>query len=260
MKFFFRATTIMLLLLTRTPASALAAQITQTDPDRRTQIDETCPQSFKHSLSGLYSISDLNSVDISQPTAHFDALYQQANLAQNELTVLCKSIALNTQTTPLFSGVKSKERAQEKIQKELNGHADQITDLARATIVAKDIPSLVYAFEQLQQQATVVQIKNRFKTPTPSGYRDLKILVKLPKTGIVSEVQFHLAEIADIKNGQEHKIYEQVQLIERTAALENRELNDIETAQMRNLRAQSQDLYHDAWQYYLTPKPLKQTA
>ncbi|GLT14858.1 phosphoribosylglycinamide formyltransferase [Vibrio algivorus] len=260
MKFLLRTSTLMLLLLTRTPAVALAAQLTQSSSQTRPQINEACPQAFKHSLSGLYSIPDIAPQHFQQFSNDFEVLYQRAPIAQNELEVLCKSIALNTQTTPLFSGVKSKERASIKIDKELNGEANKITDLARATIVSQNIPSLVTAFEQLQQQATIIEVKNRFKNPNPSGYRDLKVLVQLPKSQLITEVQFHLEEIAKIKNGEEHILYEQIQHIERTAMLENRNLNEIEKGKVDQLRNQSLSLYHDVWQYYLTPPALDQAA
>lgn len=259
MRFFLRTTTIMLLLLSRTPVAA--AQLNQSQSSQsRPQINQSCPQAFKHSLSGLYSISDISSPIIRQPIADFEKLYSHAPQAQHELEVLCKSIALNTQTQPVFSGVKSQLRAKEKVDKELGGQADKITDLARATIVAEDLPSLIKAYQQLQQQTLVLQVKNRFKTPAPSGYRDLKVLVQLPNSSIIAEVQFHLGEIAKIKSGDEHHLYEKIQHIERTATVENRPLNDVEEAQISQLRNQSLKLYHDVWQYYLTPPTLEKVA
>lgn len=259
MKFFLRTTTIMLLLLSRTPAYAIQLNQAQSSQSRP-QINQACPQAFKHSLSGLYSIPDIHSDTIRQPIGDFDHLYSQAPQAQHELEVLCKSIALNTHTQPAFAGVKSQQRAKEKVEKKLNGQADRITDLARATIVAQDLPSLVRAYQQLHQQASVLQVKNRFKTPAPSGYRDLKVLVQMPHSGLIAEVQFHLDEIAKIKSGEEHVLYEKIQHIERTAMLENRDLNTFEKAKVDQLRNQSLSLYHDVWQYYLTPPALEQAA
>ncbi len=139
-----------------------------------------------------------------------------------------------------------------KIDTELNGQVNQITDLARGTIVATDVESLVGAYETLSREAQVVRVKNRFKSPAASGYRDLNILVKLPKTGIIAEVQLHLKDIADVKSGPEHDLYEIVQGIERRAAAENRTLNEFETAQIASLRRQSMELYQNAWQPYIT--------
>jgi hypothetical protein len=179
-------------------------------------------------------------------------LYSKAHQAQHELESLCKTTALLTGTDAYFAGVKSYDRAQEKIRTELNGEVTQITDLARGTIVADDVEGLVGAYEALNREAKVVRVKNRFKSPAPSGYRDLNILVQLPKTGIIAEVQLHLKAIADVKSGPEHDLYEIIQGIERNAAAQDRSLNDIETAQITSLRRQSLELYQNAWQPYIT--------
>lgn len=157
-----------------------------------------------------------------------------------------------THTQAYFAGTKSRQRALEKVELELDGKAERITDLARATIVANDVASLVTAYETLSREATVVKVKNRFKNPAESGYRDLNVLVQLPKTGIIAEVQLHLAAIAQVKSGAEHELYEQIQIIERTARQEQRELTEWENAQIAKMRSASRDLYQQAWQPYIT--------
>ncbi|MBY6196629.1 RelA/SpoT domain-containing protein [Vibrio hangzhouensis] len=252
MSTFLRTAALMLLVLSRTPA--LAATLNQSDSSStkgKQEQNEVCPSVFKHSLSGLYGIDALNSNAI-QPHSDFDVLYSKAHQAQHELEALCKTTALLTHTEAYFAGVKSAERAKEKIRTELNGETNQITDLARGTIVADDVKSLVSAYEALNREAKVVRVKNRFKSPAPSGYRDLNILVQLPKTGIIAEVQLHLKAIADVKSGPEHDLYEIIQGIERKAAAQQRSLNDIETAQIASLRRQSLELYQNAWQPYIT--------
>lgn len=80
----------------------------------------------------------------------------------------------------------------------------------------------------------------------------MNLLVRLPKTNLVAEVQLHLKAIADVKSGPEHDLYEKIQKLERQAMLENRELSEIELASIRNMRTQSKNLYQQAWQPYLT--------
>ena len=108
------------------------------------------------------------------------------------------------------------------------------------------------AYEQLNRFTKIVKTKNRFKTPARSGYRDLNLLVQLPHSNIVAEVQLHLKAIADVKSGEEHDIYEEIQSIERAAASQSRQLNEIEVARIHHLRNQSRSLYQDAWQPYIT--------
>ncbi|MCL9776684.1 RelA/SpoT domain-containing protein [Vibrio methylphosphonaticus] len=252
MSMFFRAAALTLLVLSRAPAFAAPLDQSNSNQTKGNQEqNQISPSNFKHSLSGLYGIDPIDS-RVAQPHDDFDVLYSKSHQAQHELESLCKTTALLTQTESQFAGVKSSERALNKINTELNGQVDQITDLARATIVANDVSSLVSAFEALSREAKVVRVKNRFKSPNPSGYRDLNILVELPKTRIIAEVQLHLKAIAEVKSGPEHDLYQVIQGIERNAASLGRSLNDIETAQIVSLRRQSKELYQNAWQPYIT--------
>ncbi|WP_194435099.1 RelA/SpoT domain-containing protein [Vibrio fluminensis] len=252
MSLFLRTTALMLLMLSRSPAFAAMPMPSPTnDGSRSANQDQVCSKAFKHNLSGLYGISSTDSKPL-QPYSDFDVLYSKAHQAQFELETICKSTALLTGTDAYFAGVKSSQRAQEKIALELDGQVNRITDLARATIVANDVASLMEAFEVLDRETTIVKVKNRFKKPAESGYRDLNVLVKLPKTNLVAEVQLHLKAIADVKSGPEHSFYEQIQRIERTADIEQRAMTEFELAQINNMRSQSRQLYQDAWQPYIT--------
>ncbi|MGF1724672.1 phosphoribosylglycinamide formyltransferase [Photobacterium nomapromontoriensis] len=252
-KSLFRTCFVLLCILGRGPvANATISQFTDSDIEHPSPTHDT-KDSVQRSLSGLFAIPSFRSASIQQPFTDFNTLYDYAQPAQNELQQLLTQIGLHTTTTAVLPGVKSKQRAEYKIATELNGHPELLTDLARGSLVANDIGSLVDAYSLLGREATIVEAKNRFKAPAASGYRDLKMLVKLPKTGIIAEIQLHLEAIADIKSGPEHDIYETIQHLERMAKTENRALNDIEHAKIAQLRKQSQDLYQNAWHYYLTP-------
>ncbi len=252
MRPFLRTTALMFIMLSRAPVLAAALPIMPVKAQNGEFQDQLTAKLFKHSLSGLYSISNSDDNVLLQPYDDFDILYSKSHYAQAELETLCKSTALLTSTQAHFSGVKSRERAIEKINTELNGKTAHITDLARATIIANDVPSLMEAYEALSKGATIVRVKNRFKSPALSGYRDLNLLVELPKTGIIAEVQLHLKAIADVKSGAEHKLYEAIQKIERDAASEQRELNSFELAKIKRIRNESKNLYQQAWQPYIT--------
>ncbi|MDA0147685.1 RelA/SpoT domain-containing protein [Vibrio sp. LaRot3] len=252
MSLFLRTTALMLLMLSRTPAfAAVPVAAPNNDGSRSANQNQVCSKAFKHNLSGLYGIQSTAATP-TQPYSDFDILYSKSHQAQFELETICKSTALLTGTNAYFAGIKSSDRAQQKIALELDGQVDRITDLARATIVADDVASLMEVYEVLERETTVVKVKNRFKKPAPSGYRDLNLLVQLPKTNLVAEVQLHLKAIADVKSGPEHDLYEQIQQIERRADVEKREINEFEVAQINNMRRQSRQLYQDAWQPYIT--------
>ncbi|MCW8996024.1 MAG: hypothetical protein OQK77_09445, partial [Psychromonas sp.] len=189
---------------------------------------------------------------IKQPYSEFNMLYKKAIAAQSELEMITERIALQTATSTFSSGVKSKLRARNKINIKLAGHSEQITDLVRTSIVAKDIPALMNAFELLEQETQLLRVKNRFKTPQASGYRDLSLLLRLPESQIVAEVQLHLKAFSVIKNGQEHDNYEKIQQIERLQLTDMRGLSEIEQAKINKLRKESQYLYQQAWNQYLS--------
>lgn len=209
-------------------------------------------KSYSRDLQGLYSIEPFQSLHIKQPYKNFNLLYQNAQSGQSELESITELIALATNTHTFSSGLKSPARALNKINNKLGGNSEQITDLARTSIVSPDVASLVKTFELLEQQTKVLRVKNSFKTPGPSGYRDLNLLVRLPNSQIVAEVQLHLEAFSAIKNGAEHANYEQIQRIQHKQIIEDRELNDIEQATIAKLRKQSQQMYHSAWDQYLS--------
>lgn len=207
---------------------------------------------YTKDLAGLYSVKPYHSSHIKQPYSDFNFLYQKALVGQVELESITEYIAFATGTTTFSSGIKSQQRALNKINGKLEGNNQKITDLARTSIVAKDIATLMNAFELIEQQTKILRIKNRFKTPGESGYRDLSLLVRLPESKIVAEVQIHLEAFSVIKNGDEHANYEQIQLIERLQLSENRELSEIELASINKLRNQSKQMYQNAWNQYLS--------
>ena len=207
---------------------------------------------YSKNLAGLYFISDFQSEQIRQPYNEFSVLYKKAIAGQHELQNISERIATESNAYTLSSGVKDKKRAINKINNALDGNIEQITDLARTSIVAHDIAALMTAFELIEQEMQIVRIKNRFKTPNDSGYRDLSLLVRLPEKGVIAEVQLHLEAFSIVKNGKEHHNYEQIQQIQRLQESEKRDLSEIELASIYKLRTESKSLYQQAWNQYLS--------
>lgn len=255
MKKFARAAVLMVLVFGR-PQVQAASLIESIEPDfQEANQSELDRHHVLHSLNGLLSIESWNQFS-HQPYSDFDILNSKAHQAQRELENICKETALISNTQPQFAGVKSSERALLKIEQELNWQVNKLTDIARATIVADSIPDLVTAYESLNRETTILSVTNRFSTPAKSGYRDIKLLVELPKTKLVAEVQLHLKDIAIVKNGAEHKIYEEIQNMERLVFVEDRNFTEFEQARITKLRALSQSLYANAWKSYLPTQAL----
>ncbi len=117
---------------------------------------------YSKDLNGLYNIKAFQSAYLKQPYGDFNQLYQHAFAAQSELEMLTARIALQSNTATLSSGIKSKPRALNKINTKLAGHSEQITDLVRTSIVAKDVPALIDAFELLEQETQLLRVKKPF--------------------------------------------------------------------------------------------------
>ncbi|KXO11147.1 hypothetical protein AKG98_529 [Moritella sp. JT01] len=202
-------------------------------------------------LAGLYQLSDINNSNIMQPYSDFDSLYSLAKSAQDELATLTQQIALMSQTSAVIPAIKSIERAQAKIANKHDGAVEKITDLARSSLVAKNSHELLSAYELLEQETDIIQVKNRFNSPKQNGYRDINLLVRLPKTQMIVEVQLHLDRIEAIKNGPEHDNYTEIQKINHNAKQQQREISEIELFKVAQLKEDSSNLYQVAWQQQL---------
>ena len=196
-----------------------------------------------NALDILYSIPDFQAYQPMQQSADLIDLMTQADLAQTELGQLLSVISQQNKTTMLLPAAKSYQRALQKVTHKFEGDA-------RGSIVANNVDDLMASYKMLAQNSEVVQIKNRFANPKASGYRDLNVLLKLPQSQMIVEVQLHLQTIANIKSGQDHKHYEQIQQIEAIASMEHRALNEFEIQQITRIRQQSHKQYHKAWLVY----------
>lgn len=200
--------------------------------------------------SELLSIPSYHLKTVKQPYNSLSELFDAAPPAQRELENMVGKVAKGTSAQLLSSGIKNTKRAAVKVEKELSGDASLITDIVRVTLATNSIQSLNRAYHKITRSAQTLSVMNRFDAPRPSGYRDIKILVKLPQTQLIAEVQLHLSEILDIKNEKEHDIYREIQGIERGAITSSRQLNQDETFKIHSLRQSSRRLYDVAWQGY----------
>ncbi|MCC4832777.1 RelA/SpoT domain-containing protein [Shewanella sp. 10N.7] len=240
----FRTFFIFLLLLTTRNAVAVTVDTSPVKPVyyvNQTLVDD---------LDSLLNLASTSGTAPQQETDSLQQLFERAPLAQTELSNLLNNISQESHTHILMPEIKSYQRAQQKIERKFNGDASFITDIARATLVADDVETLMRSYDALAETTEVVQVKNRFADPKASGYRDLNLLVKLPQTKMIVEVQLHLSKIAEIKSGPEHQVYEQIQHIEAVAQTQHRALTDLELMQIVKLRQSSHKLYHKAWLSY----------
>ncbi|WP_394205778.1 RelA/SpoT domain-containing protein [Shewanella waksmanii] len=243
----FRTFSIFLLLLSTRSAFA-------TPVDIQAQVKEAnehyvVRQSLNKDLDGLLSIPS-QSFLTRQFSGEIDELYLHAPEAQSELLSMLEGLTDSIPGEIISPDIKSYARAQQKISNKFDGDASQLTDIVRASVVSHNIADLVSVYEGLSHKAKIVQVKNRFAAPKESGYRDINLLVKLPDSNMIAEVQLHLAAIAEIKSGDEHLVYEQIQQIEQRAKQQARPTSEFENQQITQLRQDSHKLYHKAWLQY----------
>ncbi|NRD72545.1 GTP pyrophosphokinase [Shewanella sp. VB17] len=242
----FRTFFIFLLLLSTRTSFAASYELQSQDKSDNYAVR---PSLLKN-LTGLNSILSHSNYIHRQTSSDLDALYSQAQPAQDELNLIIRKLTLNTSLIAALPPIKTHDRALNKITTKFGGDASQLTDLARASIIANNIQDLMHAYQALNEQTELLQVKNRFVSPKQSGYRDLNVLIKLPHTKMIVEVQLHLNDIAKIKNGSEHDNYKEVQSIMAAANSAKRDLFDTETARIIELRQHSHKQYHKAWLNY----------
>ena len=177
----------------------------------------------------------------------FDQLYREAEVAQVELGRATKGIADATGGRAVVPPVKGRERALEKIATDYGGDAGGITDLARSSIEFDRLEDVYKALDHLGEDFNVLRVKDRFKTPTAEGYRDLLVNVET-SSGHVAEIQLHLKPVLDVKNGVGHALYEEVRAIEAAAVKANRPLTAAELGKLDELRAQARLVYDRAFE------------
>lgn len=248
---FLRTSLILVLMLAGKAPLEAATMLSLSQTSNNGSATNRVRTQISKDLAGLYQLSDMNSPHTIQPYTDFDSLYSLAETAQEELATLTQQIALMSQTNAVIPAIKSVERAQAKIANKHDGAVEQITDLARSSLIAKNSHELINAFELLEQETEIVQIKNRFNNPKANGYRDINLLVRLPKTQMVVEVQLHLNRIEAIKNGPEHDNYVKIQQISHNAKQQQREISEIEAFKVAQLKQESTSLYQVAWQQQL---------
>jgi hypothetical protein len=199
---------------------------------------------------GIEDVESMGNDEVLRQDARFGSLegmMAQAQAGQDELAGGIQAAADEAGATAVIPPIKSLERAAAKVQSDMGGDWRQIADVCRGTIVSQSVSSVGKAFDALKGKVNVKRIKNRFKDPKANGYRDMNLVVEIPKAKMLGEVQLHVAQIQEIKSGEEHHVYERIQAIERGAKDAKRPLNADEVSEISRLQAESKKLYDGAW-------------
>lgn len=195
---------------------------------------------------------------VRQTSSSIDEIYASAAAANDRLVAVTHTVAKQTGGYPVTAPLKGRTRAMEKLQTLLgdDGRPDpaRLTDIARASIKFDSIDGVYNALDAITKEVEVVRFKDRFRKPAGGGYRDILMNVRL-HNGHVAELQLHVSDILDVKNGEGHKLYEQSRTIAERAEKENRPFTRKEALKIAKLAARQQELYDRAYE-----KALKRSA
>ena len=157
----------------------------------------------------VLAIRERRDPSLQQQRREFEEIYRQAALAQARITAALASawepISEGSRvrvsvagTTAAWvpkafdPGVKGRERALQKVENDYRGNAAMLKDLARVTIVVSECAQVVDALPALRDAGfAVLQVKNKFSSPTPMGYRDLNLVLA---TDLDEDPYPHLSE------------------------------------------------------------------
>ncbi len=193
-----------------------------------------------------------------QPIADFTLLYEQANISPPLLDQSGNAITdgLKAQYPELFSNVEFQQgpvkgfgRTASKLIDPLTGEIDpsraaNITDLVRGRIVV-DTPEQIQAVQKFlsenAEELGIRNVKDRFAKPSGTHYRDMNLSVEL-ENGHIAEIQINQRDMLAASE-YTHDAYEELDAIQKRAALENRELTVDEAKRISALNDFVQDVH-----------------
>lgn len=123
-----------------------------------------------------------------------------------------RALASKLGAKPKIGPLKKIDRAAEKLWEDTISQGkmpseDAVKDLVRASIVVDSEADVPAAIEAAKAQFDVIdgRLKDRFKKPLPSGYRDILMNVRL-ENGTIAELQIHIPSMFESKD-LGHEVY-----------------------------------------------------
>jgi (p)ppGpp synthase/HD superfamily hydrolase len=140
-------------------------------------------------------------------------------------------------------GLKSKDRALEKIEGDYAGDTSRLVDIAGSKVVYETVGDLYKGLEKFNKEYKILKIKDRIQEPL-NGYRDILMNIEA-KNGHIVEFRLHLREMDEIAEGVGHKLYEQQRSLD--AILTTRFLTKAEKDLYKELVSKQNKLYEETW-------------
>ncbi|WP_395103588.1 ADP-ribosyltransferase [Actinomadura sp. SCN-SB] len=180
--------------------------------------------------------------------SYLDDLYQRMRESVPALRALVHDPALGGEPH-LRPGEKDRVRALDKIMGDYGGDASRLNDLLGAKIQFDSVADLYRALDGLGSVAArhgieIVSFKDRMLSPVPSGYRDVRLTVRMPN-GHIGELRLHLKSIDEVA-AYEHALYEVRRDLPNAAEEQNRPLTPEEDALDRAINERVIGRFKDA--------------
>ena len=172
---------------------------------------------------------------------NIDEAYAMAAAAKPELDRIGQAIADSIGCEFIAAPLKSRERAEQKLNTKYRGDMTQLNDLARCRIICDTLEQAAMIQKAVHEKMTPAREVDRLETPNERGYRDLKFV--LPVNGTLVEMQVQLRDFA-AADKITHVQYEKIR--ELTAAAKDRPLTEREQKEISIREKLCQRTYRNA--------------
>eukprot|EP00928_Gymnodinium_smaydae_P010581 TRINITY_DN13986_c0_g1_i2.p1 TRINITY_DN13986_c0_g1~~TRINITY_DN13986_c0_g1_i2.p1 ORF type:complete len:669 (+),score=174.76 TRINITY_DN13986_c0_g1_i2:138-2144(+) len=173
----------------------------------RRAVEEAEPEAYKRLADPKGAYASFGSKH-SQPLNDLCGVYRLSLEALVPLWNLSVRVAKAGNSSDVAWGFKTLLRTRKKLHEKYCGNANQVTDIARSSIVFDKLGDMLAALDfLLGEEVTeeVVSLKNRFANPV-DGYSDFLVNITMPN-GILVEMQLHLRTIYEVKGQGGHRMY-----------------------------------------------------
>lgn len=197
-----------------------------------------------------------------QKASGLEDMYDHAALAHGELADVVNYLQLFTGCEAVVPDeLKRIDRAKDVIKTRLDGNHRGINDIARVTVVCKNMQEVGYALHALLQSYQVAEIYDRFRNPLPTAYRDARVVL-CSDDGHFCEVQIHLRDLWEAKKNEGDAIYARMRELIGKKELSGEKLTPEENKEKRALYDASRTLYKAAAEKhgFTDHKPSKSVA
>ncbi|MFC0508146.1 toxin glutamine deamidase domain-containing protein [Micromonospora costi] len=180
--------------------------------------------------------------------AYLRDLSAKAEVAQRELNELVARLASDRAKAGWRREPKAHRRVLDKLV-EYDNDASRLKDLAAAKLEFERLDDLYDTLHDLggDPDVVVVEVKDRFLRPQPSGYRDVLLRLRM-SNGHIAELRLHLDAVEEVAVW-DHALYEIRRDLEALAAAEGRPLTLVERGLRNGLLAREQDAFWRATGY-----------